>query len=182
MRRSFLCLNLISLFLLLISAWQIPLWAASGHFKEYEIKAVYLRNLAIFTHWPDDFLEQRKHFTVCVIGKDPFHELLDKALQGETIHNMPAQALRIQNIQDIAQCQLLFVSPSERAQVANILAEAQKHPVLTVSDMRDFVINGGMLEFFNRKNKVRFMLDPQSFREARLKASSHLMRVAKLVH
>ncbi len=161
-----------------------PVFAVNSA-KEYEIKAAFLFNLGSFVRWSERSFEgANAPFYLCVLGDDPFGDLLDTIAAGQNISGHP---MKIQRFQDIAesmsiQCNTLFISLSVQAQLPEILAHLKDQPTLTVGDMDNFAVQGGMVQFFTRDNKVRLMLDPQAFAEAGLRPSAQLMRIAQIVN
>ncbi len=150
--------------------------------EEYEIKAVYLFNLGSFIYWPDAEMDKAEKFHICVLGQDPFGNNLDFVAQEiNTVQKRPVLLHRVQNVSQTQACHVVFIGESEQLRLSYILQQLQNKPILTVSDMERFVVEGGMVQFYQRDGKIRLMLDPQAFTEAGLKASSHLMRIAKLV-
>jgi hypothetical protein len=61
------------------------------------------------------------------------------------------------------------------------LAAVEKTGVLTVSDVADFVANGGMIQFVLKENKVRFDVNLAAAGRAGLMFSSQLLKVADSV-
>ena len=167
---------------LLTYLWVLPVQADEITAQEYTIKAVFLFNLGSFVTWPPTTFEHSEAaFNICVLGRDPFGEVLDAVVAEKTITGHPVAVHRLNAISQAADCQQLFVSNSEQANLPAIFEATYGKPVLVVGDMPDFVLNGGMLQFYPRDNKIRLMLDPQAFEEAGLKPSANLMRIAQLV-
>jgi len=53
-------------------------------------------------------------------------------------------------------------------------------PLLTVSDIPQFIESGGMLKFYlNRKRQVRLAIEPETLREATLQADANLLRISQ---
>lgn len=149
--------------------------------SEFEVKAAYLYNLGKFVEWPEPALAHDDSFAICVLGRDPFGPILDATLAGQTLKGKPAVARRIAGVQDAAGCRILFISASQRAQVAHILAAVSRVPVLTVSDIEGFAARGGMVQFVPDDLGVRFELNVASAARAGLTFSAQLLRVAKSV-
>jgi hypothetical protein len=76
-------------------------------------------------------------------------------------------------------CQILFLSNSERSRLSAILVQVQNLPI--VSDVPDFVERGGMIQFELQNDRVRFSINLRSAREAKLNISSELLSVASRV-
>jgi hypothetical protein len=143
---------------------------------EYEVKAIYLYNFGKFVQYPAG--SGAEGFRICVLGRDPFGATLDRTLANETIEGKPLQAKRIDKIEDVGDCRILFISSSEDSQLKRILAALQSKPVLTVSEMPEFCNRGGMVQFVVQEKKVRFEVNPTAAEKAGLMLSSQLLKIA----
>jgi hypothetical protein len=156
---------------------------ATSRPSEYEVKAVYLLNFGRFVTWP---VQQETlppdTFPICVLGQDPFGQALDNTLSGEKLGGISVAARRIQKPQDALRCRILFISRSERPHLGAILDVLENRPVLTVSDAPDFVQRGGMIQFVQQGDRIRFSVNLDSARNAGLTFSSQLLKVASAVH
>jgi hypothetical protein len=146
--------------------------------EEYEIKAVYLFNLGGFVEWPAE--AKREQFTICIFGVDPFGGILDFLIEKrKTIQDQPVAAKRLAQVEDVDACHILYISSSEELRVQEITRRIQGKAILTVGETERFLNQGGMIQFYQRDGKVRLALDPESLGEAKLKPSSHLMRISQ---
>ncbi|MEK8015696.1 MAG: YfiR family protein [Candidatus Parabeggiatoa sp.] len=149
--------------------------------KEYQVKAVYLFNFSKFINWPASaFDNSRTPIRICVLGKNPFEDF-DRLVKGKKVQKRRITVEHLSDYRQANRCHILFVSKSEKGNQAAILAYTQQYPILTVSDIRNFVVRGGMIQFYIRGRKVRFMIDPDTVQEAGIRASANLLRVAKIV-
>jgi hypothetical protein len=145
--------------------------------EEYQVKAVYLYNFGRFVEWPA-MAVPNESFTICVLGQDPFGGALDATVAGEVIDKRKLVAKRIASIRDAVNCQILFISSSEEAHLKSILASLGTSEVLTVSDLPNFTISGGMIQFVLKDNKVRFEVNLSAAEKSGLTFSSQLLKVA----
>lgn len=149
---------------------------------EIQVKAVYLFNFAKFVTWPDEiFANAEESFHICVLGDDPFGEKLDLAVKNEKVKKRPILLQRLHELSTNNTCHALFISRSEQLRLTTIFTYTQQRPILTVSDMEDFVLQGGMIQLYSRDNKVRFFIDPQTLREAKLVPSARLLQLANII-
>jgi len=148
--------------------------------EEYQVKAVYLYNFGRFADWP---VSEPKDdtFSICVLGTDPFGRELDDVAAGEQIDGKKLSVRRVATVREVGGCRILFISDSESSRIKDIIASLGKLPLLTVSDIRGFVDDGGMIEFVIVDNKVRFQVNLTAAQEAGLTLSSQLLRVATVV-
>jgi hypothetical protein len=150
--------------------------------RESQVKAVYLFNFANFVTWPATaFASPQTPFRICVLGEDPFRDKLDLAVENERVGERSVEIKRLTELEQTANCQIVFVSKSEQRFKARIFEFLRPHPILTVSDMEQFLEAGGMIQFYHKDNKVRFFIRPQRLTEATLKVSSRLLKVGEVV-
>ena len=150
--------------------------------EEYEVEAAYLLNFGKFVTWPG---LEAKHpaplFPICILGQDPFGRALDTMLAGERLEGGKLTAARIRKPQEALNCRMVFVSRSEGPHWGAILEVLGSAPVLTVSDLPDFVQRGGMIQFVLDQDRVRFTVNLIATTNARLTLSSQLLKVASSV-
>lgn len=167
---------LLVLTLILLSAQ--GLWAKEPALDEYAIKSALLYNFAKFVNWPlESFPANHASLEICLIGDAPFGSSLG-AISGKTIHERQLTVQRINNIEAISTCHVLFVSESETDRLKPILESARKHHVLTVSDMERFDLSGGMIHLFTASDKIRFAINQDAANLAGLEISSQLLKLS----
>jgi hypothetical protein len=158
-----------------------PSLAENARPSEYEVKAAYLYNFGKFLSWPAQSDSSDKPFQICVLGEDPFGPTLDAILAGEKIGGDVVIARRIRSAQEAASCRILFISASEISRIKIVLETLRAMPVLTVSDMPDFLQYGGMIRFVLDGDRVRFEVSLVAAEKAHLGMSSQLLKVATAV-
>lgn len=145
---------------------------------QYEVEAAYLFDFGKFVAWPAAAQSSAAPFVICVLGDDPFGPILDRTVAGETLRGRPVQDKRITRAQDATGCSILYISSSESGRLSKILPAIQEAPVLTVSDIPDFVQQGGMIQFVLREGRVRFEVNLAPSQKNGLALSSELLKVA----
>ncbi len=149
---------------------------------EYQVKATFLLNFSKFVTYPEEsFSDSASEIRICLLGDDPFQGSLEILVKGEKIQGRSIKVNYIRDVEKTSECHTLFISASEQKQIVNIIAYLRNKPILTVSDIADFVIRGGMVQFYILNNNVRFFIDPVTISEAKLKVSSRLLQVANVV-
>ena len=173
--------------LLLISFWSSHSRAQAllqESAKEYQIKAVYLYNFSFFTTWQKGELDKHPSapFWYCVLGENPFDQQLDLAVQNEKVATHPIQVKYLTQVEDSTECHIIFISKSEHSKLSSILGYLNKYPILTVSDIPDFLEQGGMVRFYtNSRRQVRMAIDLEPLRTAGLVVSAKLLRISDVV-
>lgn len=153
-----------------------------GGFKEYQVKAAFLFNFALFVEWPEAaFSSADAPISIGVLGADPFGTALDQAVEGETVRNRPLVVKRSRKVDDLKTCHVVFVCKSERPQLDQILAGLSASGILTVGDIPDFARRGGCVGFYLDGNKVRFEINASAARKKNLKLCPQLLSLGKIV-
>jgi hypothetical protein len=146
---------------------------------QFDVEAAYLYRFGNFVEWPDS--QADKAFSICVLGHDPFGPALDNMVKGSAIEGAPILVRRVESAKDATNCRILFLSSSEARHLDADLADLRDSPVLTVSDIPDFDVRGGMIQFVLIDRRVRFEINLATARKAGLKLSSQLLKVAVAV-
>lgn len=149
--------------------------ADEAQVSEYRVKTAFLYNFSRFVSWPATAMQERNDFSVCVIGSDPFGEQLDK-LTGKSVHSRTLVITRLDSIARLYSCHLLYIS--DDADLEKVLSVVRQQPVLTVSDMKNFTEQGGIIQFQLVQNKVRFRINAGAASSAGLTISSKLLSLA----
>ncbi len=121
-------------------------------------------------------------FVIGVLGEDPFGPYLEATVKGEKVNNRPLEIQRYRRVEDIKDCQILFISRSEAARLKQILAALKTRPILTVGDAGDFAQAGGMIQFATEQNKTRLRINVEAAKAAGLSINSKLLRSAEIVN
>jgi YfiR/HmsC-like len=150
---------------------------------EYEAKAGFLYHFGGFVDWPARaFTGTGNAFIIGVLGADPFGDVLDEVMQGKMIHNKPVIVKRFVSIEDAVFSHILFVSSSETSRLPSILEALDGASILTVSELDRFAERGGMIALNMVGKKMRFDINMNAAKRAKLKLSSQLLKLARVVH
>ncbi len=154
---------------------------AQGQNGEYLLKAAFLYNFTKFVEWPDStFATSSTPLMICVLGNDPFGSSLD-AIADKTIKGRPLVIKRLHSVDRVKDCQMLYVSPNQLTQTAEIVPTIQKAPVLTVCDAEDCAEAGIMLNMRVVENRVQLDMNLDAVQRTPLKVSSQLIKLTRIV-
>ncbi len=145
--------------------------AASDDPLEAAVKATYLYKFTAFVAWPDSaFAGPDSPFVLCVEGEDPFGDLLDRAVTGQSVGGHPVALRRQPRFTGGSGCHLLYTAaPADRP---------RGEPVLTITDSARGGARGAVITFVLQDDRVRFEIDADAARDNRLSISSKLMSLA----
>ncbi len=143
--------------------------------SEYHVKAAFLFNFAKFVEWPEP---QKGPFAICVLGKDPFGEALERVMEGKVVNGRPIVIRRTNDLAVARSCQVLFVSLPEAGSLVEIVKALRDASVLSVSEIPQFCRAGGAITFAMEGQRVRFQINAAAAASANLKISSKLLQLA----
>jgi hypothetical protein len=162
-------------------AWPTGLRAQSAVQREYEIKVGYLYNFIRYIDWPADALPPvGGTITIGIMGENLFGPAID-TLNGKQIKGRTLAVKQITTAKDLEQCQIVFVSASEKSRLPEVFGELKDSKALTVSEIDGFASQGGIINFIYEHNKVRFEINRDAARRTGLTLSSELLKLARLV-
>ena len=158
--------------------FQVPHQAPAQSFssREYEIKAAYLYNFIKYVDWPS----YGDTISIGVLGNDPFGTAL-APLNGKIVKGRRLVIKHLDSVRDAQQCQIIFVSSSEKQRLQEIFESLRSARVLTVGETQGFADGGGIINFIEENNKIRFEINADAARRTGLNISSELLKLARLV-
>lgn len=149
---------------------------------EYAVKATYLYKFVPFVEWPDSaFASPSSPVILCIVGADPFGDLVDRAVSGETAGRRPIEVRRLHSADRTAGCHIMYVAGSATQSAAEALHAVRGTPVLTVTDARQGGAARGIIHFVIRDDRVRFAVDDRAAAANGLEISSKLLSLATSV-
>lgn len=151
--------------------------AADGSL-EYKVKAGYLWNFAKFVDWPAQVLPENAPITICIVGPDPFGEILADTVRDKTVLGHAFAVRRIEKSQIVSGCHIAFLAYTDHKKLADAAQAAASSGTLTVADSHGFAELGGMIEFILDHNRIRFEINPGAAKSAGLRISSELLKLS----
>src|SRR5208337_2307923 len=149
--------------------------------QEYELEAAFLFNFAKLTQWPDNAIRPPdKNFELCILGADTFGRSIE-LLRDRTIGGRNVSVTRITDISESSGCNLIYIASSERDHLTEIIGHVRNKAILTVSDIKGFENEGGIIALVLKDNRVKIRLNIDAAGRANLKISSYLLEVAEIV-
>ncbi len=149
---------------------------------ECRVKLAFLYNFEQFTQWPPQaFHDPSAPLTICVAGQDPFGSEMEQGLQGRKVSSHPIQIRKLKRDDDPRTCHMIFVRASEKRIVGQIVAGLKGSSTLTVGESKGFADLGGVINLTLEENKLRFEINLAAATQTRLKISSKLLALAKII-
>lgn len=159
------------------------LTAQSPPAGNYGAEAEDLQHVAEFVDWPATGNADAAHtINFCVLGQDPFGAALDQSILGHSIDNRRAVIVRGKRLEDMGECDVLFISSSKAKRLPEIFKRLRGSSVLTISEISDFAASGGMIQFVRQSGHIGFVINVDAAGRADLKIRAPLLALAQIVH
>lgn len=153
--------------------------ASASASVEYSVKAAYLAKLGIFVQWPKAaFDTPQSPVVLCVVGTDPFGDVLDKSVEGQHVGERPLIVRRLKTVARDSGCTILFAGGSEAQSVDQALQVVSGTGVLTVTDNAHDGHVDAVVDFVIQDGRVRFTIDDRVAAQNGIVVSSHLLGLA----
>lgn len=142
--------------------------------------AKFLLNFGRFIDWPASaFASETESFNVCLLGENHFGNKLESNLNGKKAGSRSFDVKHL-GADDTAQakaCQIVYISASEEARIAEITAALAGAPVLTVGETDQFPENGGMIGLSGeRGDRIAIRMHRPRIADAGMEVREQLLR------
>lgn len=154
---------------------------SQANLPEQQLKAAFVLNFVRYVEWPERALGARDApIMICVFGRDAIESALSD-LGGRQVHGRTVRIRTGAGIDDSEGCHVAFITEAESRRLVPILRSLAGRPVLTVSDIDDFIDSGGAIGIVNSDNRLQFEINRAALAQGQLKASSQLLKLARAV-
>jgi hypothetical protein len=154
--------------------------ALAAVFSADSVKAAFLFRFASYVHWPET-PDRQTPFVVGVAGADAIGRQLDELAPRVTVRGRRAEVRRVARVEDLDGVQILFVDEASLKRTRALRKAALEKPILLVTDSRDGLDAGGVINFIAADRNVRFEISLIAADRAQLKIDSALLSVAARV-
>jgi hypothetical protein len=144
---------------------------------EYPVKAALIFKLAKYVRWP----ASPPTFSIGILGDDPFGDVLDQLVKGESINKRTVTVKRSHNLADLKSCDVLYIARSEKEQLRAILRELGQAKVLTVGDTDGFCREGGMINLIVNNGRLSFEINSLAAKKRGIEIDPQVLSLAKIV-
>ena len=152
---------------------------------EYLIKAGFIYNFAQLVQWPPAaFPQADSPIVIGILGTDPFGPVIDRVFQDKKLDGRSLVIKRLKwskELKDLKDCDILFVSSSEKEHLDDVIRMVKWLPVLTIGDTPGFATRGVIINLTLEGNRVRFEVNIEAAKQANLNISSRLLALARIV-
>ena len=150
--------------------------AQSGQ-QEANLKAAFIYNFTNYIDWNND---NGTDFVIGILGPSNITQPLTEIAETNTVKTKKIIVRNFAKPGDIEDCNILFIPANTPFSLQSVLDKVGKG-VLTISEEQGFAKQGTELNFVIEKDKLKFEVNLKALYQAGLKASSQLLKLAKIV-
>jgi hypothetical protein len=145
--------------------------------REYNVKAVSLYAFGRYVTWPPEaFANETSPFVIGVLGGNPFGDALQRIAAKKKVNDRPIAVRQLGSAGEALECHIVFVSSAAPPAVeAELFKATAGKPVLLVGETPGFAARGGVINFYQSGNNVRFELNPDRGVAAHLSLNAKLL-------
>ena len=174
----------VTLLALLLWVASVPSNAAiaADYEKEYRVKAAFILNFASLTEWPaESFGSSKDPIVICHVGGSQTKSLFDTAYSGRMVKHHPIEIWHLSSGGRVAGCHIIIITTKRGERVREFIAAVAGKSILTIGETKNFARSGGVIGFYKDGSKIRFEVNLGAAENAKLRISSRLLRLARLV-
>lgn len=147
---------------------------------DVRIQSVFLYNFTRLVAWPAEY--QSGDFIVAVYGSSPMMQEVQEMADTKRAGSQPIVAANFNSVEDITKCHILYVPSNQSRRIPEIVEalKAKNINALVVSDARNGINNGAVINFTVVDNRQRFELSQDNARSMGLSTGGEISRLAIL--
>lgn len=154
------------------------LWGGTARAEgvsESALRTAFLYYFLMYTEWP----ELPDSYRICLLGRPVFEPAL-QSLRNKEIAGRPIGLMHVGPEEAAsAGCHLLYATPEAARHLKDVAASLHGQPVLTVTEADSAAAGDAMLRISNVNGILGFQADADAARNAGLRFSAKLMRLAR---
>lgn len=155
-------------------------WAGPLTGTEYDVKTGFIYNFANFVSWPPAaFKDKDDDLILCVASDTPAADAVLK-LNDQTIRGRKIKVIPYTQESSLDASHILFIATQDRNLVQKLLGIARERSILTIGESEGFTQMGGVINFFEERNRLRFKVNIDAAKRAGLTMSSQLLGSAQI--
>jgi hypothetical protein len=148
--------------------------------SEYEVKLGFIYNFINFVTWPETIFKSNSDpLIMCIASDNPSSEVLFK-LDGKRIKQRKIKVIAYQEGICLTRSHALFFATQDKASIQQVLDRIKGLSILTIGEVDGFTRMGGVINFFEERNRLRFRVNIDAVKRNALKMSSQLLVSAQI--
>lgn len=145
---------------------------------EFQVKAAFVLNFLRLIEFPERDAN-RAGYNICVLAT-PTALREFQQVGGKTINGKPVTVMRASSSEP-SLCDALYIGEEQLEEGKSTLQKLKNTPTVTIGETEDLFADGLIIQFFLQEGRIRFQINLKAVDKQRLKLSSKLMSLARIV-
>lgn len=146
--------------------------------EEKRLMAVFFGRFSSYIELPD---RSTRKFVITLIDENPFGNLLDDLYKDKTIAGKPVEIHYVTKVEDIGQCDILFVTLINPRTRQAAIDYAQKNSILTISQANGFADRGGIIQLDFLQQHTRIKINYDAAVKSNIRIGAPLLSLATVI-
>ena len=156
--------------------------AAQAPAEESQVKAAFVYNFLKFVDWPASaFGAPADSLIVAIVGDGATADAAAAFLQGKQVNERAIAVRRLKEDAALPPAHAVFVGDASPGQLRRVLEAASGAGALSIGEADEFAAQGGVIGLLVEARRVRFEINTAAADAARLRISSKLLALARIV-
>jgi hypothetical protein len=148
-----------------------------------ELKAVFITRIARFVEWPEGSFESPSSpIRVGVLGASQIYNALHDSLRGASANGRPFELRYLDSLDKASDVHIVVLTDKGRADQRKAARTLRETPVLAIGPSFFFAESGGIMGLEIYDGKVAFEVNNQAAKDADLRISSRVLKLATTVY
>jgi len=140
------------------------------------VKAVYIEKISRFLTWTVE-KEESSEFNLCISDNSAVEKYLPRLYNDRMIKKKHVNIIRTTDFENAIDCHILYVN-KDNINEAKFL---KNHAVVLIGNNDGLENMGTHINFFNEEKRVRFWINPKSYKDSGIRVNHLLLSIAKIV-
>lgn len=145
----------------------------------YAVHANIIYHFTKYIDWPSS--TKSGDFVIGIAGDTPLYDELKKNITNKMAGNQRIVIKRISSIEEVYNCQILFISEDESSDMKKIAAKTAGTPILLVSESEGLAQKGSCINFTIVSDHLKLEINKNNIEQRGLSIASELLKLGKIV-
>lgn len=148
--------------------------------SDYRMQSVFIYNFTRLVAWPAEY--QSGDFIIATYGNSGMTQEVQEMSKTKRAGNQSIAAVNFGSVDDISKCHILYIPSNQSRRITEIVdaLKAKNINALVVTDTRNGINNGSVINFTVVDNRQRFELSQDNARAMGLNPGGEIARLAIL--
>jgi hypothetical protein len=138
-------------------------------------QALFVYNFTRYIEWPSN---SSSEFVIGVIGKSNIYNELQSVTQGKVVGSQSIKVKKVQNVNEMGFCNILFISNDVSSQVSQLAAQIKDNNTLIITERAGLINKGAGINFVINDGKQKFEINKLNLEKRGLKVNKQLVDMA----